>query len=422
MNTNRIASLLVLLIGLGAQPTLAAGYIDEMAALHAEGRPIEAFAIAREHLQAGQGTPRFDLYLGLAAVDAGYLRYGISVLERYLLVRPQDPRARFVLARSLYTLGLYGRSRREFQTLLKRDESPQIADAAKPYLEGLTDGDAMEPQAGGYETALHVSRNHTLNVAGFEPLLFPALTEKTRSPNALAGDRTLPAQGPSFGLAARDREAVWEGAAFPVERRSLTVADREDRYRLELRRERRFASPDLSHELVSLGGSWQRSVGERASVTGFAQYARVSFLADAHADAEQSAVGLGLAQSFEGRWRPEVFGAVYLGAEGPVASALEANPERDLYGLRLGAQVTVAPELSLDLVGQVQRREYQPMEPLKMAPRRDEYLNLELGATWGFEPDWSLRASVGYSENESNLEPEDQYESTKAGLSIRYRY
>ena len=90
---------------------------DDVQNLLKLGKDREAYELGKSTPDA-LGTPLFDFYFGIAALNAGVPGEGVLALERYLLQFPDNRSAQLQLARGYYILGEDERARQEFSNLL----------------------------------------------------------------------------------------------------------------------------------------------------------------------------------------------------------------------------------------------------------------------------------------------------------------
>ena len=90
---------------------------DDVKTLLDQGKDKEAYETGKAAPDA-LGTPLFDFYFGIAALNAGVPGEGVLALERYLLQFPDNRSALFQLARGYFILGEDERAREEFTGLV----------------------------------------------------------------------------------------------------------------------------------------------------------------------------------------------------------------------------------------------------------------------------------------------------------------
>ncbi|MEO6018268.1 MAG: hypothetical protein ABIP46_13515, partial [Polaromonas sp.] len=89
---------------------------DDVKALLEQGKDREAYEAGKATPDA-LGTPLFDFYFGIAALNAGVPGEGVLAIERYLLQYPDNRSAQFQLARGYFILGEDQRAHEEFSAL-----------------------------------------------------------------------------------------------------------------------------------------------------------------------------------------------------------------------------------------------------------------------------------------------------------------
>lgn len=99
-----------------AAPVLAAP-ADDIKTMLDRGQAVEAYRFGKARPDQ-LGSPVFDFFFGIAAIDAGHPGEGVLALERYLLNFPDNRSARFQLARGYFVVGEDQRARDEFEALL----------------------------------------------------------------------------------------------------------------------------------------------------------------------------------------------------------------------------------------------------------------------------------------------------------------
>ena len=99
------------------------------------GKDREAYNLGKATPDA-LGTPLFDFYFGIAALNAGVPGEGVLALERYLLQFPDNRSAQFQLARGYYILGEDERARQEFSTLLANAKDAEL-DNINQFLDAI---------------------------------------------------------------------------------------------------------------------------------------------------------------------------------------------------------------------------------------------------------------------------------------------
>lgn len=104
----------------------SAAPVDDIKTRLEQGLHREAYDIGKAAPDA-LGTPLFDFYFGIAALNAGAPGEGVLALERYVLQFPDNRSALFQLARGYFILGDDARAREEFTGLMAGASGPERA-------------------------------------------------------------------------------------------------------------------------------------------------------------------------------------------------------------------------------------------------------------------------------------------------------
>ena len=104
----RIAACLLLVTGLVASAPSWSDAADSVARgreLIAAKQPAEAYALLEPLEEANAGTPAFDYWFGVAALDTGHLDRALAAFERVLAREPGNDVARLELGRTFLRMG-----------------------------------------------------------------------------------------------------------------------------------------------------------------------------------------------------------------------------------------------------------------------------------------------------------------------------
>ncbi|MCG5530778.1 hypothetical protein LRD18_07800 [Halorhodospira halochloris] len=102
-----------------------------------QGEYHRAATLAQEHESDFAGIPEFDFVGGIALMHADNPERASRFFERATIVRPEDNRARFEFARSLFAIGDYDLARDNFTAVVERDPPPQLADRAQRFVDAI---------------------------------------------------------------------------------------------------------------------------------------------------------------------------------------------------------------------------------------------------------------------------------------------
>src|SRR5262249_5546149 len=128
--------------------TLCAAPADDIQALLEKGDATAAYELGRKNRDQ-LGSPAFDFYFGIAAVDTGHAGEGLLALERYVLSYPDNLSARLQLARGYFALGEDARARSEFESLRALNPEPQLASTIERFLDAIRLRESRYTPGGG---------------------------------------------------------------------------------------------------------------------------------------------------------------------------------------------------------------------------------------------------------------------------------
>jgi hypothetical protein len=415
----------------------------EMKTLLEQGKAEAAWQLGRRHPDQ-LGLVQFDLWFGIAAINAGKASEGVLALERALFAAPDNDTARLELARGYYLLGEDARSREEFEFLLTRKPPPAVARTIGEYL------DALSARAGRFKSLLtgylELGGGHDSNVPyGVEDpnIVLPVFGEITLADSAVrASDRFFVATGGirfARPLTARSQFFASLSGEQRVNR-SIDSFDQEVfsgaagfNWQLSERSVARFSyglsTQTIDHrkyrDNATMSVEWGRQLTESSSaILGWqrAQFRYGGF--NVVRDADYDALSLGLRWRGEGRWRPELDLAVS-GAREKALLGERQDLSRDMVGGRLGLGFAPLPSWTLSFAGNWLKSEYSQPDPLLLVTRSDRYRAGELALAWTPPPRWvrdlTVRVEWSTATNTSNI-PLYEYKRRAGALKLRYDF
>lgn len=434
------------LLGASVSGELGARTADptaEMKALLEQGKAEAAWQLGRRHADR-MGTPAFDLWFGIAAINAGKPSEGVLALERLLFAAPDNDTARLELARGYFLLGEDARSREEFEFLLTRKPPPQVARTIAEYL------DALAVRAGRFKATLsgylELGGGHDSNVPSgvSDPnIVLPVFGEITLADSAIkASDRFHVVSG---GIRfSRPVSARWQAfAALSGEQRGNRTIDAFDQelfsgttgvnWQVSERSIARFSygltTQTIDHrkyrDNASLSLEWGRQLSPSSSaLLGWqrAQFRHGGF--NAVRDADYDAVSAGLRWRGAARWRPELDLSIS-GAREKALLADRQDLSRDMVGGRAAAAFTPAANWTLSFAANWLKSEYSQPDPLLLVTRDDRYRAAEVALSWTPPVEWArdltVRLEWSDSTNTSNL-PLYEYKRRAGAVKLRYDF
>lgn len=442
INRFREVTVLAAAIGLAlGGPAAASEVSDRILDFTRNGEIRQALELARGHISEMEGDPDFDFAYGLAVLESGNPGAAVFAMERVLQHQPDNPRARLELARGYYLLEQYQPARREFERVLAADPPEQVRDNVQRYLDRIrlregryrTTSSAYIEFGGGFDDNVNSAPDDVRSVTlipGFAGIDPNSLSVDDGFFDITAGANIThplkPGLMASAGASAH-HQANWDEDDF--DRSSLdgnlgiALLQGKNHFNLKLQGQKYWVGGDEYRDLVGVTGEWRYAYNAATMANAFVQGVELDFPANPYRDSRQWLAGIGGLHAYSGKVRPVVFGALYLGKEFAERDAADAEilVDREMVGGRLGVQVTLRPDLSADLVAHYRISDYLKQDPLFRTEREDKYAKLELGATWLFREDWSLRAEVSHVRNDSTIDIHE-YDGTRFGLTFRHEF
>jgi len=435
----------VMACGLFAAPAMAQdkNWLGEAEKLIRQGQGGQAYAILQPYQFEQAGNPDFDYLFGVAALESGRADLATLAFERVLAVDPNHGAARLDMGRAYFALGDLSRARREFDQALALNPPPAARATVARYLaemDARQNAPATRASAyveGGFGTDGNVTQGPSTNSL-FLPLFgvnftFNAGNQKTRDDftqvngGAEVTHRLDEAVSLYAGVDARWRHygqvanfdygsSDWRGGVQWQEGgRSLRLGAGYNDYRLDHQQYRTVSS---------LNGEWRQAVDDRRQWMLFGQYAQVRYSQQVQSNnnVDQYLAGAGWLSRLD-LALPTLFSvSAFVGQE------READPGRprvdgnkDIFGGRLGAQVSPRGDLDVYAAAGLQLGDYRRSNILYTQQRKDWQYDLAAGAIWRFAPAWSLRPQVSWLRNDSNLSVND-YQRYELSVFVRREF
>jgi hypothetical protein len=432
-----LRELLSVLCGLSLAQALHAAPADDIKALLDKGQARAAYELGRQH-PGELGSPVFDFYFGVAAVDSGHAGEGVLALERYIANFPGNAQARAELARGYFVLGENARAREEFSEVLKANPPAAVVANIERYLDAIRAREsAYRTTAGaflelglGYDSNINGGvSNANLNVPNLGQItVLPAGVKIGSSfAQASAGANIVHPVAPGvalFGSAGADFRINDTHQEF--EQGNLGVAGGASYLREKdlLRASVSFNTLDVDHnryrDLTAVTGEWTRQFDELQAGSAFVQYATLDYAgANEPRDSRLYGVGVGYRRAFIGPWRPLlILSASY---------AQEENRQdrddlaRDIWSVRAAVSATPAPRWAVSAGATIQRSDYDAPDLLFATTRRDQYYAADFTASYAFTRRLSVRGELLLSRNASNIELYE-YQRDVAAVKVRYEF
>ena len=425
---------------------------DEVKALLEQGKDREAYVAGKAKPDA-LGTPLFDFYFGIAALNAGVPGEGVLALERYLLQFPDNRSAQLQLARGYYILGEDERARQEFANLLTGAKSAEL-DNINQFL------DAIRSRESRYKPT---STAFVEVGAGFDSNISSGTTAGQVA-GLPAGVVILPGQvgvgqSDTFGTLAVGLQGVYPiapgvalygGGQFSGRYNARGNSDLFNQYQFGVQggvsvlqgRNLFRAGTDLSQvsvggqpylRLATLVGEWQYQ-NDQFNRFGLAlqltdqSYKNIDFFLDA-AKTVKIASGADVRdslltnmtgswhRSLAHSWNPEFVVAVNVGNDKNKKSRPDLS--RSIWGARTSITMRPIPKWTFGAGLSYQNSLYQREFAPGLQTRKDDYLALDLSASYAIDRNWQLRGDYQRIDQKSSV---GFFTFNRDQLSFKLRY
>lgn len=435
-----------------------ADVLDEARELVRQGRAEQAY-LRLEPLEAGRaGDIDFDYLLGVAALDAGRYDRAVIAFERVLATSPGFNSARFDLGRAYFAMGADDLAKQEFERLLQARPTAEGERAIRDFL------DAIEQRRKGprrrVTAYLEVGGGHDSNLSSTTPDFTNAINAAFSLPNVLPTGNSVLHSSP-FGAVSGG-----VGASLPIPRGLEIVASLDARARhyqrnsefdyslldgsLGVAWKREAASVQLSalgqafrqdgatpapmegerptsdRNATGANLEWRQAIDKGYEVFAVGQYLRLRYPTNAVQDTDQAYANLGLVHAFQGRWPGLVLVSAFYSrdrAKRPLDPEMPAvDVGRHSVGARGYAQCGLPSGAYAYALGSYSRRtdDSAGARAATVEIGRDRLLEASAGLVYPRGP-WSLRASVSYVKNKSNIALYE-FDKTEGGLGVRYEF
>jgi tetratricopeptide (TPR) repeat protein len=385
-----------------------------------------AYAVLKPLEPDRAGNPEFDLLLGTAAVETGRPSEAVFALERVLAVVPNHPVARALIARAYFQLGERKTARQEFESARQLSPPAEVTATIQRFLDAIERLDAgIETKLTGY---LEASAGHDSNVNSATsssqvavPLFGGALF--TLSATGVKADNNFLSLGGGLNFQHSFRRGLSVVAGADVSKRvnetqdafntgslsaygGVNVIEGRNSFTAVLQVQQFYVGHDRFRDAFGITGQWQHALDDFNSLAAYVQLTRLEYPGQEVRDADRTVAGVGYARALAGDRRPIVFLGAYAGEERERRSGVP-HLGHDLWGLRVGGQLSLTPELTLFASGSYEQRDYGGPDPLFLVTREDKQQDLRLGLSYVPEKLWTITPQISNTRNESNVVTSD---------------
>ncbi len=420
-----------------AGPAFAAP-ADEVQKLLESGRSADAYALGRKHPEE-LGKPEFDFYFGIAAIDTGHAGEGVLALERYVVQFPDNDRARLELARGYFVLGELLRAREEFEAVSAKKPPAAVQATIDRFLDSIRAQETRyRATASGY---VEIGGGFDSNVnsgVGDANINIPTLGQvQLAQAGVKSGDSFLHlGAGGQFSYPVAPGVALFGGASYEGKLHQdsfdqqfdqntlaafagVSVIRDKDLFRVSGSYSTLTVDNARFRDVAALGGEWHRQLDELNTLSFFAQYALLDYPTQPVRDADFTAIGVGWRHAFVHRLQPVIQLQALYGQERNDASPARNDLSRDLYTLRAGVSITPAPKWALSAGINYTNSKFKAADPLFGTKRDDNYYGLDVGLSYRWTKQLSIRGEYLHADNRSN---QALYKYDRDAVTVKLRY
>ena len=425
---------------------------DDVKALLEQGKDREAYEAGKAAPDA-LGTPLFDFYFGIAALNAGVPGEGVLAIERYLLQFPDNRSAQFQLARGYFILGEDERAREEFSNLMVGAAGADL-DKINQFLDAIRSREsrykptssAYVELGGGYDTNLN-SGLPVGQVAGL-PLgvvIAPGQTSVRQADffsTMAAGVQGVYPIAPGISLYGGGQVSgrfhkhgnndVFNQASLALQG-GVSVLEGRNLYRLGLDATHLAVGNQAYLNLTTLVGEWQYQSDQFNRFGLSLQYADQayknidtfldldkSFKVSSGADVRDSRLAnlTGFwTRNLAHPWSPEFTLALNHGEEKNRKDRPDLS--RKLWGVRTAVTVQPLPKWSFGAGVGYQNSRYERDFAVGLPLRKDNYFALDLSASYVISRNWLLRSEYQRVKQQSTI---GFFKYNRDALAVKLRY
>lgn len=382
------------------------------------------------------GQLDFDMLLGNAAVESGHYTQAMFALERVLSIEPNHQLARAKIAKAHFFLGEVASSKTEFHYLLNQNPSAETASAIEKYLSAIDKAMGLSTTYHGFlETGLGWDSNvnsatNANNVAlpVFGGLNFELADDAKKKSDTFfnvsggAGFRIPTTEhlavigNVQFAKRMNQTNQAFDTAAIDLNLGVQLKYD-DDTYTLALQDGHFYVDNTVFRHAYGATAQWQKTFDAQNQASIYGQYSKLEFDDTPIRDADRYVLGLNYAHAFDASTQPVVFFGAYIAQE----DAVRANTrflDQDIYGVRAGGQLLVAPSWLAYVSAGYESRDYQAEDLAFLRKRKDDQYDITLGVNYVPSRYWTVKPQISLIKNHSNIEL-NAFERASMSIQIR---
>lgn len=380
------------------------------------------------------GDINYDYLLGVAAVESGNVTRGVFALERVIAQNPENTAARAEIAKAHLKLGEVSTSKTELTSVKEQNPSPETALEVDKMLSAIdksmgltTTFSAFLDLGFGHDSNVNSATNlSTVAAPGLGGGIFiinssgQAKSDSFISMAAGAGFRhPLSAHFAVLGSISGNQQLNSSESKFDVSSLDFNVGleykKRIDRFSLVVQANNFDVDTESFRRSKSVVAQWQRNFDDHNQASLYTQISRLNYVSDSTRDVDRYVVGTNWAHIFNGDQSP-IF---YVGAYGGREEARKSQADylsQDIYGVRLGGQLSIKPKLVAYLSSGYEKRNADDNDPTFLKKRQDDQYDVSLGLRYIPARNWIIKPQISYLRNDSGISFYS-YERTKVSIN-----
>lgn len=414
------------------------------------GKAKSAYEKLAPYEFAQAGNIEYDYLLGAAALEAGYPDRATLILERVVAQQPNHAGARLDLARAWLAMGEKDRAKAEFLALkqlnppetasivisqnLKLIEQQERAERG-PQVNGYVDGGlGYDTNISSVTSSFTQSVQQTYGISGLQPSGNAVQHEDAYLSLGGGINYTAPLKPGQQFFAGADLHqrayftqdefnstvlggqagVLWSGTQHTVKAALLAQQFWQEGASTS------NPKPTLDHHF--LGGSldWKYKINGFDQVGLTLQAGQLRYDDLPYSSNDQYTVAGQWLHGMEGPLHPILLANVYFTSEDATTKLINGSDNsREIYGLRIGGQISLTAELDFFALAGYQTRNDKYVGA--RAPGilgKDQLSDLTFGLNWKLKKDWSLTPRLTLMHNDSNI---PLYAFDRADFSITLR-
>lgn len=426
---------------------------DDIRGLMKQKQFAEAYQLGKQHTDE-LGTPAFDFFFGIAAIDSNAPGEGVLALERYLTQFPDNRSARFHLARGYYILGEDALARTFFNDLLETADN-QERDGITKFLDAIRARESRYTPTAAFFAEAGIGHDSNINggirsgaVAGLDNVTLSQTATGTKERDwfhtlNVGANGTYPI-APGIALyGGAQAGGRWHGnqANDIFDQRTLNlqggVSLLKERNLFRIGAE--YALVDIDNQsylgISSLIGEWNHQLDQFNRFTLAAQwsqlrYNNITIFTDKQKVSPKSSeasfrdsnlymLNAGWTRAFISPMNPVLSLTASLGQERN--SEHRHDLSRDILGGRVSLTLQPLPKWSTSLSLSYQNSRYDNAYTTGSQSRKDHFYGSEVTVAYALDRNWSIRGEYIYTYQQSNIGFFD-YDRHIVAAKVRYDF